>query len=443
MEKDNHVKWFFASISICFIARFLYCYLWGWETIPEGSDGVSYNSYALAIVNSMDWLTNPIFYGNYREPVYPFFLASVYSVFGQENFFAVYFMQIGINLLTIYYIYKISMIIFDYRTALLSSIFSGTYIYYYYYSGTILRETIIQFLLIFLFYHIYFFVFKKSKITLRSKEFWVVLGTFFLLTHTDAKYLFYTPFIFFLFFLNTNRFSAIKLSLQFIIILAVIMSPWMVRNYVAYDRIVLINTRTLDKYLNKMLTRNDSKTTAISADRKADSLYSGESERNPGDYAPSEEERVMIKAGLNPYKRPAEEIELVKNDVYPPSTFLGKAFARAQEMWWPFRFSYDYNNFPPRLRGPYSFEHNIVSAVFYFPLLVFFFYGFLSIVLSKNWHGLFLLYPVLIHAILHFFALAGRDRHRIQIDAFIIIIATYGFSYMINQIKFKRFAHTQ
>jgi hypothetical protein len=434
MKKFANKKWFFVFIAMFFfIARFIYAYLCGWDKIPDGTDGISYNSYALAILNFSDWLTDPSFDGNYRAPVYPMFLSCIYYFFGEENFYAVYFIQIFLNVFMIYYIYKISIIIFDYKSALIAMIFSGVYIYYYYYSSTILRETLIQFFLIFLFYHIYIFIFKNINMKVMSKEFFIIIGAVSLLIHIDAKYLFYIPFILVLFFLKNNTLYAIRFSLQFLVILAVIMGPWMIRNYVAYDRIVLINTRTLDKYLDKMINKNNSENKHVSSN-------TNKPEQNPKKYAPSEEERVLIKAGLNPYSRSAEEIELVKNDVYPPSSFFSKAFSRAQEMWWPFRFSYDYNSFPPRIREPYSLKHNLISGIFYLPLLIFFFYGVLSIILSRKWHGFFLMYPIVIHATLHFFALAGRERHRIQIDSFIIIISIYGFLYMIEQMRIKKIA---
>ena len=55
-------------LFIFLVLRIAFSYFTGWKEIPPGSDAISFNSYALAILDRTDWLTNPDFYGNYREP---------------------------------------------------------------------------------------------------------------------------------------------------------------------------------------------------------------------------------------------------------------------------------------------------------------------------------------------------------------------------------------
>ena len=78
-------------LSAFLLLRLIFSYFLGWHEIPPGSDAISYNGYALAILNQPDWLTNPSFLGDYRAPGYPLFLALIYSIFGAEDLFAVYF----------------------------------------------------------------------------------------------------------------------------------------------------------------------------------------------------------------------------------------------------------------------------------------------------------------------------------------------------------------
>ena len=406
-----------------FVIKYLYCFIWGWKILPDGCDGISYNNYAMAILNNTDWITNPAFEGSYRAPLYPLFLSVVYFFFGAENFMAVYLVQCIISTITLYYIYKLAYRVAGKKIACFSLVWSGFYIYYYYYSGTILRETVVQFLIIFLFYNLYIFMNIKEKFFFKIKYFWISVLSTVILTHVDAKYIFYIPFIFLLIYFRKKNFHYLKRASYYCFFVCVLMVPWTIRNYIAYDRIVIVNTRTLDKFVSKIFKINN-KSDNKKIVRMAKDI-------------PSDKERDLIKKGGNPFNRSKEEVALVLNDVYPPNTFIGKAFSRAKEMWWPFRFSYDYNSLPPKLRGPYSFMHNAISIVFYGPLIFLFICGCWLIFISKDWKYIFILYPVLVHALLHFVALSGRERHRMQIDSFIIIIAMYSVFMIFKKIQDK------
>lgn len=149
-------------LSFFFLIRILYIWFLGSQD-PNIGDGITYNNYALAILNQPDWLTNPIFHGNNREPGYPIFLALIYKIFGPENLFPVYFFQVLLNTFTIYYIFKLSSTIFGEKNSYLALYWGGFYVFYFLHLGIILRETLLIFLIIFSFYHLWIFFNKEDK----------------------------------------------------------------------------------------------------------------------------------------------------------------------------------------------------------------------------------------------------------------------------------------
>ena len=425
MNKQKRTNTFFLLLLLFFFFRVCFCYFMGWKEIPVDSDGFSYNKYALAVLHQSDWLTNASFLGNYRPPVYPLFLSLVYFFFGEENLFAVYVLQCIFNTFLLYYIFKIAYLIFDETTAFFSIVWSGFYIYYYYYSSVILRESLVQFLIIFIFYHFYVFLTEKNIFYLKNKNLWAFLFGILLITHTDAKYLFYIPMLFFVYLLYRKSDRKIIEYSTLCGILILLFFPWILRNYIAYDRLVLVNTRTLDKYTARLVSLLRPSAHVIVKNQKKDEKK----------VFPTEEERILVKQGMNPRGLSEYEIDIIKRDIYPPSTFFQKELYRFREMWIPFRFGYDYDFWPQRCREPYSLKHNVISLVFYGSMIPFFACGIFFIFKNKEKAGLFLLSPIIIHALLHIITLFGKERHRIQIDCFVILISMYGFLSLVRFIK--------
>jgi len=416
-------------LTFFFLLRIIYAYFSSYQEIPAQGDVVTYNEYALAILNKADWLANPDFLGHYRPPVYPMFLAIIYSIFGAENLFAVYFFQAIISTLTVYYIFKLSSSIFDEKKSFLSLFWAGFYCFYLWYAKLIIRETLIIFLIIFSFYHLWIFLKNKEKTHyLKSIDLWKFMIAFTILLHTDARYLFYIPFISILFVIYKNIWVGVKQYSCVLGIFILLLIPWSIRNYIAYDGFVLINTRTIDARQENISVR-------------LEILSGGEATQLINKNYPSEEERTLIKKGKNPNNRSRDEINIIKKDVYAPTTFIWKRLYRFKEMWIPFRFWSDYEPFPEaKFKGPWSLKHNLGSIVFYGILIPFVFYNVFYLFKKREKEIYFLIFPIVIHTLLHFL-MWGKERYRLPIDAFIIILGCYGiiiFTENLKKIK-KRF----
>lgn len=411
-------------LTVFFALRIVVIALWGYPDVNI-ADATSFNGYASAIIQNRDWLTNPDFYGAFRAPLYPIFVAAVYRIFGFANLFAVYVLQAFISALTCLYIYKLSRNIFNDRVAILSLVWAGLYIYYLEYIRILMAETVAFFLLIFFFYYLYQHLISERGI---SKSFWLSLISYSLLIHTDPRYLFYLPFLVILFVVYGFFKQAIRNYALFLVLTVVLMVPWTIRNYLAYDGFVLINVKTLD--LRNTQQRNPTMERQLRVNIMNFGLINWSANK---DY-PSEEEREQIKSGLNPNSRTPEEIDAIKNDVYPDSTFLKRKWFQFKEFWRPFRFGYAYRPFPDCRFIHWSTRHNIVSILFYGLLLPFMIYGIIDLLRRRQKILWFLIFPLCIQTLLHVMQWA-LTRYRNPIDSFVIILASYGILQVYSIIK--------
>ena len=425
MEKRNRAILFF--LLFFFLLRVGVVIVAGQEA-SDFTDGRSYNGFAAAILKNSDWLTNPDFIGDYRAPGYPMFVAAIYAVFGTNNFLAVYIFQAIISTLTCFYIYHLGKKIFDYRVALLSFVWSGFYIYYLQYASMLLRETLVFFFVIAFFYYLYLLLTDETK---KTKNFCLTVIFYSLLIHADPRYLFYLPFFIILFIVYQSTWQGIKRYSIFLVITLLLMAPWAIRNYIAYNGIVIINTRGID-----LRIKNDRNYKM--AVYKRGVLNFGKIYFAKTNNYPSEEERKLIKSGLNPNNRSEDELIAIKNDVYPASTYLDRKIYMAIQLWKPFDFARSYRPFPDaRYNKIWSKEHNLSSIICYGTLLPFMIFGIYILIKKKDRIWFFLSLPLVVHTLLHLLE-HGRNRYRVPLDAFIIILGCYAMINVYDLIRSRR-----
>jgi hypothetical protein len=428
-------KYVLACLLLFFLLRLIIAYFSGWE-VPLG-DGKGYSRYALAILNQPDWLSNPSFSGDSRAPGYPFFLAAIYFVFGHGNLFAVYFFQALLSALTAYYIFKLSRSVFKDKSSWVSFFWAGFYCYYCFYVGTILRETLIFFLIIYSFFHLFRLLDKTVRgPLLKEPGLWKFVASFSFLLHTDARYFFYIPFFLILFWVYRGFRAG---SVQYLVLAGIIflsLIPWSVRNYMAYGGIVLINTRTLD--LRKSLKDSKSRVAHLPFSKKSDDdcgcLF------NP-DY-PSKEERNLVKQGLNPKNRSEGEIDAILNDRLATRNEIERRWYSFKNLWRPYHFVNEYKPWPDcRFDDKYSISgFGLVKALNYGILLPFMIMAGISLVARKHKHACFLIFPIVIQTVLHVL-MWGIGRYRNPIDAFVIILACYGMVMSLDWVRGRRLPH--
>lgn len=162
-----------------------------------------------------------------RTPVYPFFLAALYAIFGYKPYMAILF-QLIIASMTCILIYKIAKIFFNEKIAFLAGLLTAFEYSGILYSNQLLTDTLFTFLFI---VHIYFLV--KFLTTNNNKGLvysGVFLGVSTLCRVVSVYFLIFLIAVFFLHFRKSLPKAIIKYSILTLVFLLTI-TPWMVRNY--------------------------------------------------------------------------------------------------------------------------------------------------------------------------------------------------------------------
>ena len=424
----------YIYITVVFVMRVFYVYYAGWE-FPV-SDGLSYDSYAKNILLGTQWLTSPEFEGHSRAPGYPLFLSIIYFFVGPENLIGVYVIQSLIGVLISLYIYKIALLIYHKKVALIALLISSFYPYYFHYSGVILREILISFLLVVAVHGLLCYL-KKANCgpdsNLNGDENsrgWLGLFAFVFLIHTDPRYLFFIPFVYIIYLLHMGlRDSTIK-YIKFLTVVFLLMLPWGLRSYFAYDGFVLINTRTLD-----MRSHLSQESLDMLTMRREYSIFSEGSSGgciSNKDF-PSAAEINDIKKGENIKNRSLKEVDAIVNDRFPTHNVIEKRWYNFKVLWRPYHFVNEYRPWPDCRLDP-SYDGNrfgLVKLIYYGALLPFMFLSILWGFVSKDRFVITLFFPILATTLLHVIMWA-QGRYRLPVDAFVIILASFSFFQLLR-----------
>ncbi len=167
-----------------------------------------------------------------REPIYPLFLAIVYSLFG-HNYLAVRILQAILSALTCIFVYFIGKRIFGKNCGILASLGCALYPHFIVTTGFVLTETPFTFSLA-----ISMWLMLKG---LEKRKFLIPCGIFLGLSTLTRSITLLSP-IFFLisFFLLSKKKDAI-ISFAFLsLAMGVTIMPWTIRNYIRFHTFIPI-----------------------------------------------------------------------------------------------------------------------------------------------------------------------------------------------------------
>jgi len=302
-------------------------------------------------------------------------------------------------------IYKISEIIFKNKTqSFIAFVIMLFYPFFIYYQGLLLSETIFITLLLFAFYFIYKWYesdFQLNKYFLLSNVF-LVLGLYSKATLTILPPFLITGFYWF------NKFNlkiALKIFISSFLIWLVCLSPWWIRNYMIFHRIVIFTTSS------------------------GANLYLGNNEYNTNggcDWNKNVNKIFVVKV-----RKLSDEIE--QNKVFKekalefikkhPHKFLRLAFMKLKRF-----YNIEFNN--KNLRKS---KLNYISIFSYGIIFILFLF---SIILNiKNWRKLSAIYILFIYfTLLHMIVIASI-RYRLPLEPFMILLASYIIYYFYTRIN--------
>lgn len=172
-------------------------------------------------------------------PLYQYFLAGVYLIFG-HNYWVVWIIQAFLHIISVFFIYLTAKIIFkkNEKVESIALISAGIFAFFpdlIEISAMIMTETLYLFLWTFLLWYFFNFI-DKNKIEL--KKAWLstaILGIISgLAVLARPPVLFALPVIFFYFLLKKK----FKLTIIMSVAIAAVFTPWTIRNYLAYEKIM-------------------------------------------------------------------------------------------------------------------------------------------------------------------------------------------------------------
>jgi len=169
----------------------------------------------------------------YRPPVYPFFLATIYKLFG-HSYFAVKVMQSIVGALTCVLIYLISIEVFSRKVGIISALISSVYPAFLYYTNTLIMEIVLIFIVavtVLLFVKV-----VKHKTLKYQIAFGISIGIASLCRPAMLLYPFFA--LLFMYFIYPNKKEYLKHGGLMLIAMLLVLTPWTIRNYVVFGKIL-------------------------------------------------------------------------------------------------------------------------------------------------------------------------------------------------------------
>lgn len=383
---------------------------------PEG-DERDYVYDSEIILEQGPLMMGPIDFKTFVGPGYPWLLALSKWIGGET---AIVWINALLAALTVLLIFRIGRLFMQTPWAEFAAIWAILYVPYTLYVGTLLKESLLQFLVIWSFY----LVFKlRIRFTLKLAVLFAFALTY--LVHTDERYLFFFP-VYILTFIYHKATIVQKLKrvgaiIGFFILLCL---PWTIRNYIVFERPIFLTER-LHMPLDKIL--------GIPNDLAQQSVdYS----TDLGIF------RDSLLAGLNPKVETGRQKGIawsIDNGLVPHDfTLWEKIFYNSYAYWSPIRTKdilvADGWKFWPA-RGPFG---NTIYMLNFGILLPFFLIGVFLAWRNRVFELKMLTLYLFLHYALHILMISGSGRYRHPIDFIILLLAFYGGSRVWLTIQEKR-----
>jgi len=387
--------------------------------IERYADDKNYLTYAESVLEK-----GPFVFDNQPDivkivgPVLPWIIAVMILVFG-KSWLHVYILNAVIGSITCILIYYLGKEVFNRKVGLFAAWWSAIYILFIKYVPSSGKDIWLIF-----FFTLYIYIFLKQRKNQNMISGSLVSGLIFsLMIHLDERYFAYFPlFLLFMILLdNVNWKIGLKKAAIFFLAVIILMIPWLIRNYRAYGRIVILTSRTTvftDKLLGyeRLPAYHELK---FGGNRwyinpaQIDSVVSmGTNVRMRSGRPISDDQVVAMQAGIIP----------------KPMSRLEKYWSALNNLWQPIDLKNSYFHTGYRFDGKWSLKHNLGVGLTYGMLLPFFFLGLLKLVKTQPKLGIFFISILVLHTLIHIlFIVFTRNRYRIPIDPLIIITAFSGF----------------
>jgi 4-amino-4-deoxy-L-arabinose transferase-like glycosyltransferase len=385
------------------------------------TDSLWHDQWALAITQG-DWLGTQAFF---RAPLYPYFLAFLYFIFGHD-YMLPRLIQFIFGSISCVLIYLISKRLFNRSVGIIAALISAFYGVFIYFEGELLITSLVIFINLLLFYVLLRGIKKPSRLI------WVLAGILFGLSAIARP----TILIFLLGILAWLVIEKRKIQLKAIclcIILGacIIILPVTLRNYLVEKDFVLISSQGGINYFIGNNPGSDGKTAlAPSMDKPPqgveDHIWFSSvkvAERNTGKSMKSSEiSTYWFKRGLD-------------FGIQNPVAFIKLQFRKLYYFWNAFELESNKNIYMYR---KFSQLFKILVWVFgiAFPFGIICPLSIVGMLLCrKKWRKLFLLYSFIFLYMLAVIAFFVTARFRMPVIPFLIIFASYAIYWFYRKIN--------
>ena len=243
----NEKRWLVAILVFTAITRLGVALYLGdqVEPLPGTYDQISYHTLAVSLLNGRGYsfpsawwpATPPSTPTSFWSFLYPLYLAGTYALFGVHPLAARVVQALIAGPLTAWLLYRLGRRLFNPTVALAAAGLSAVYAYFIYYAAALMTES---------FFILCVLAALDSALELAEKPSWktalslgIALGLGILLRQTLLLFL---PFLLlWLLWQARGRIRWFHLALPLLVI-ALLIAPWTVRNYLVFHRFVLLNT---------------------------------------------------------------------------------------------------------------------------------------------------------------------------------------------------------
>lgn len=235
--KNRNIKIFlFIILFSAFLVRIVWIYKFSSQVLT--SDPIYYDQTAQSILKGEGYRNGHMF--AYRPPIYPYFLAGIYSIFG-NSYLPVKIVQAFISIFSCFIMFLLTKRLLNEKAALSSVFLFAFYPPFIRFSGELWTETVFIFLILSVFLFLYKF---QESSRLRHG---IILGVLLGIASLTREVAFYFLPLMLIWIIICNksvisRKVIINKILVIIIPMLLIMMPWIVRNYIILKTIIPVST---------------------------------------------------------------------------------------------------------------------------------------------------------------------------------------------------------
>jgi 4-amino-4-deoxy-L-arabinose transferase-like glycosyltransferase len=344
-------------------------------------------------------------------PGYSLIIATSLYIFGHTYWPLIFINVLASTAITIV-IYYLAKLVYKKEVAVLAAGWSVFYVQFFKFVPMILKESLVIFLFTLTIYQVACFLVGKRK----RWDILLLITSFAILIHVDERYFFYLPFYAAaLLFSDGDWQKRFILAATFAVGVCISIIPWSYRNFLFYDRVVVLTERTT-KFTDPFFNYPPLKSYA--------DLMSYDPANHPLYEAITDSIRAGHKVRIKNVKF-IPDIERAVREGIDVHTFTRPEhyWEEFKELWRPAKFGTSMAAYGYRYQAPWFMSSNIVFLISYGVLLPFFLWAFIDSFLRPRKVAIFMFVIIFIHTIIHVFLAHARERYRIPIDPLIIILS--------------------